>query len=558
MRSSAMKKGLEKAPHRSLFKAAGLTDWELEKPIIGIVNSQNEIVPGHVHLDQIAKAVKSGVQLAGGVPLEFSTIAMCDGIAMSHVGMKYSLVSREIIADSIEIMAMSHPFDALVFIPNCDKIVPGMLMAAARLDIPSIFISGGPMMAGKFKGNKVSLADMFEMVGSVKANKITEEELKEAEDVACPGLGCCSGMFTANSMNCLTEALGMALPGNGTVLAVEAARIRLAKETGRKIMELLEKDIRPSQIMTREGFMNAVAADMSLGCSTNTVLHLPAISHEAGIKLDLDSFNEISKKTPQLCKLAPASRHHIEDLTDAGGIQAVLAELSKVGILNLDVMTVTGKTIGENIKDVSVLDYDVIRPVNNPYSVDGGIAILWGNMAPDGAVVKKGAVAGKMLVHKGPARVFSSEEESAEAILGGKINPGDVIVIRYEGPKGGPGMQEMLTPTSAVAGMGLGESVALITDGRFSGATRGASIGHVSPEAAEGGPIGLIEEGDMISIDIPNRKLDVMVSDEVLEERRKKWQKPESKIKTGYLARYQKVVSSASSGAIINYDVRTK
>ena len=556
MRSSAMKKGLEKAPHRSLFKAAGLTDWELDKPIIGIVNSQNEIVPGHVHLDRIAEAVKSGVQLAGGVPLEFSTIAMCDGIAMNHVGMHYSLVSRDIIADSIEIMAMSHPFDALVFIPNCDKIVPGMLMAAARLDIPSIFISGGPMMAGKFKGQKVSLADMFEMVGSVKAGKITEAEIKEAEDVACPGLGCCSGMFTANSMNCLTEALGMALPGNGTILAVEAARIRLAKETGRKIMELLEKDIRPSQIMTREGFMNALVADMALGCSTNTALHLPAISHEAGITLDFNIFDEISKKTPQLCKLAPASRHHIEDLTDAGGIQAVLAELSKTGILNLDVMTTTGKTIGENIKGVEVLDYDVIRPVNDPYSVDGGIAILWGNMAPDGAVVKKGAVAKEMLVHQGPARVFSSEEEAVEAILGGKIIPGDVIIIRYEGPKGGPGMREMLTPTSAVAGMGLGESVALITDGRFSGATRGASIGHVSPEAMEGGPIGLIEAGDMISIDIPNRKLDIMVSDAELEERRKKWQKPEPKIKTGYLARYQKVVSSASSGAIINYDRR--
>ena len=556
MRSSAMKKGLEKAPHRSLFKAAGLTDWELEKPIIGIVNSQNEIVPGHVHLDQIADAVKAGVRLAGGVPLEFSTIAMCDGIAMNHVGMKYSLVSRDIIADSIEIMAMSQPFDALVFIPNCDKIVPGMLMAAARLDIPSIFVSGGPMMAGKFKGKKISLANMFEMVGAVKANKMTEEELKEAEDVACPGCGSCSGMFTANSMNCLTEALGMALPGNGTILAVEAARIRLAKETGRKIMELLEKDIRPSKIMNWDGFTNALIADMALGCSTNTALHLPAISHEAGITLDLNVFDEISKKTPQLCKLAPASDHHIEDLTDAGGIQAVLAELSKLGIIKMNAMTVTGKTVGENIKNADVLNYDIIKPVNNPYSVDGGIAVLWGNMAPDGAVVKKGAVAEKMLVHKGPARVFSSEEASAEAILGGKINPGDVIVIRYEGPKGGPGMQEMLTPTSAVAGMGLGEDVALITDGRFSGATRGASVGHVSPEAAEGGPIALIEEGDIISIDIPNRKLDIMVSDEVLEERRKKWQKPEPKIKTGYLARYQKVVSSASSGAIINYDVR--
>ncbi|WP_028309202.1 dihydroxy-acid dehydratase [Desulfitibacter alkalitolerans] len=551
MRSTAMKQGLEKAPHRSLFKALGLTDWELEKPIIGIVNSHNEIVPGHMHLDQIASAVKSGIQLAGGVPLEFPTIGVCDGIAMNHEGMKYSLASREIIADSIEIMAKGHPFDALVFIPNCDKIVPGMLMAAARLDIPSIFVSGGPMMAGNFKGKKISLSNMFEMVGSVKANKMTEEELAEAENVACPGCGSCSGMFTANSMNCLTEALGMALPGNGTVLAVEAARIRLAKETGRKVMELLEKDIRPSQIMTREGFMNALIADMALGCSTNTALHLPAISHEAGIELDFNIFDEISKKTPQLCKLAPAGGHHMEDLGAAGGIQAVLAELTKLNLLNLDVMTTTGKTVGENIKDAIVLDYDVIRPVNNPYSVDGGIAILWGSLAPDGAVVKKGAVAEKMLVHKGPARVFNSEEETVEAILGGNIKSGDVIIVRYEGPKGGPGMREMLTPTSAVAGMGLDETVALITDGRFSGATRGASIGHVSPEAAEGGPIGLIEEGDIISIDIPNRKLDIMVSDEELEKRRNKWQKPEPKVKTGYLARYQRLVSSASSGAII-------
>lgn len=546
-----MKNGLEKAPHRSLFKALGLTDWELEKPIIGIVNSQNEIVPGHMHLDQIASAVKTGVQLAGGVPLEFPTIGVCDGIAMNHEGMKYSLVSREIIADSIEIMAKAHPFDALVFIPNCDKIVPGMLMAAARLDIPSIFISGGPMMAGKFKGKKISLANMFEMVGSVKAGKMTEQELKEAEDVACPGCGSCAGMFTANSMNCLTEALGMALPGNGTILAVDAARIRLAKETGRKIMELLERDIRPSQIMTREGFMNALIADMALGCSTNTALHLPAISYEAGIELDFNIFDEISKKTPQICKLAPAGGHHMEDLDAAGGIQAVLAELNKLGLLNLDVMTTTGKTVGENIKDVRVLDYEVIRPVDNPYSADGGIAILWGSLAPDGAVVKKGAVAEKMLVHKGPARIFNSEEETVEAILGGNIKPGDVIIVRYEGPKGGPGMREMLTPTSAVAGMGLDESVALITDGRFSGATRGASIGHVSPEAAEGGPIGLIEEGDIISIDIPNRRLDVLISDSELEERKKKWQKPEPKIKKGYLAKYQRLVSSASSGAII-------
>ncbi|KUO53392.1 MAG: dihydroxy-acid dehydratase [Desulfitibacter sp. BRH_c19] len=551
MRSKAMKQGLEKAPHRSLFKALGLTDWELEKPIIGIVNSHNEIIPGHMHLDQIASAVKTGVQLAGGVPLEFPAIGVCDGIAMNHEGMKYSLASRELIADSIEIMAKAHPFDALVFIPNCDKIVPGMLMAAARLDIPSIFISGGPMMAGKYKGKKVSLTNMFEMVGSVKANKMTEEELAEVEDVACPGCGSCSGMFTANSMNCLTEALGMALPGNGTVLAVEAARIRLAKEAGRKIMELLEKDIRPSQIMTKEGFSNALVADMALGCSTNTALHLPAISHEAGITLDFNIFDEISNKTPQLCKLAPAGNHFMEDLGAAGGIQAVMTELNKLGLLNLDVMTTTGKTLGENIKNVTVLDDTIIRPVDNPYSKDGGIAILWGSLAPEGAVVKKGAVAKEMLVHKGPARVFNSEEETVEAIFGGNINSGDVIIIRYEGPKGGPGMREMLTPTSAVAGMGLGETVALVTDGRFSGATRGASIGHVSPEAAEGGPIGLIEEGDIISIDIPNRSLDVVLSEEELEVRKKNWQKPEPKVTKGYLAKYQKLVSSASSGAII-------
>ncbi len=551
MRSKLMKSGLEKAPHRSLFKALGLTDWELEKPLIGIVNSQNEIIPGHKHLDDIAEAVKNGVLMAGGVPLEFPAIGVCDGIAMNHEGMKYSLASRELIADSIEIMAKAHPFDALVFIPNCDKVVPGMLMAAARIDIPSIFVSGGPMMAGKFQGKKVSLSNMFEMVGAVKANKMTEAELAQAEDVVCPGCGSCSGMFTANSMNCLTEAIGMALPGNGTIPAVEAARIRLAKETGRKIMELLEKDIRPSQIMNYDGFMNALIADMALGCSTNTALHLPAIAYEAGIELDFNIFDEMSKKTPQLCKLAPAGDHHMEDLRAAGGIQAVLKELSKLGILNLNVMTVTGKTLEENIKNVEILDSSIIRSVEEPYSKDGGIAILRGNLAPDGAVVKKGAVAEKMMVHQGPARVFGSEEEAVESILEGKIKAGDVIVIRYEGPKGGPGMREMLTPTSAVAGMGLDEDVALITDGRFSGATRGASIGHISPEAAEGGPIALVEDGDTISIDIPNRKLDVLLSKEQLEERRQKWQKPEPKVKTGYLAKYQRLVSSASSGAII-------
>jgi dihydroxy-acid dehydratase len=551
MRSKKMKSGIEKAPHRSLFKSLGLTDWELERPIIGIVNSQNEIIPGHLHLDQIAEAVKKGVLMAGGVPIEFPAIGVCDGIAMNHEGMKYSLASRELIADSIEIMANAHPFDALVFIPNCDKIVPGMLMAAARLDLPSIFVSGGPMMAGKIKGEKVSLSNMFEMVGSVKANKMTEEELAQVEELVCPGCGSCSGMFTANSMNCLTEAIGMALPGNGTILAVKAARIRLAKETGRKIMELLEKDIRPSQIMNYDGFLNALKADMALGCSTNTALHLPAIAYEAGIKLDLGIFDEISKKTPQLCKLAPAGSHHIEDLDEAGGIQAVLKELNKLGILNLDVMTVTGKTLGENIQNAKVLNDSIIKPVDNPYSKDGGIAVLWGSIAPDGAVVKKGAVAEKMMVHKGPARVFNSEEEAVESILGGRIKPGDVVVIRYEGPKGGPGMREMLTPTSAIAGMGLDEEVALITDGRFSGATRGASIGHISPEAAEGGPIALVEEGDLISIDIPNRKLDILVSQTELEKRKQSWQKPEPKIKKGYMVKYQRLVSSASFGAII-------
>jgi dihydroxy-acid dehydratase len=551
MRSKKMKSGIEKAPHRSLFKSLGLTDWELERPIIGIVNSQNEIIPGHLHLDQIAEAVKKGVLMAGGVPIEFPAIGVCDGIAMNHEGMKYSLASRELIADSIEIMANAHPFDALVFIPNCDKIVPGMLMAAARLDLPSIFVSGGPMMTGKIKGEKVSLSNMFEMVGSVKANKMTEEELAQVEELVCPGCGSCSGMFTANSMNCLTEAIGMALPGNGTILAVKAARIRLAKETGRKIMELLEKDIRPSQIMNYDGFLNALKADMALGCSTNTALHLPAIAYEAGIKLDLGIFDEISKKTPQLCKLAPAGSHHIEDLDEAGGIQAVLKELNKLGILNLDVMTVTGKTLGENIQNAKVLNDSIIKPVDNPYSKDGGIAVLWGSIAPDGAVVKKGAVAEKMMVHKGPARVFNSEEEAVESILGGRIKPGDVVVIRYEGPKGGPGMREMLTPTSAIAGMGLDEEVALITDGRFSGATRGASIGHISPEAAEGGPIALVEEGDLISIDIPNRKLDILVSQTELEKRKQSWQKPEPKIKKGYMVKYQRLVSSASFGAII-------
>jgi len=547
-----MKQGVEKAPHRSLFKALGLTEEELARPIIGVVNSQNEIVPGHLHLDRIAEAVKAGIRMAGGTPIEFPTIAVCDGIAMNHTGMKYSLASRELIADSIEIMATAHPFDALVFIPNCDKVVPGMLMAAARLDLPSLFVSGGPMLPGVHNGKRLSLTNMFEAVGAVGAGKMTEEELHELEECACPGCGSCSGMFTANSMNCLTEVLGLGLPGNGTIAAVHAARIRLAKKAGMQIMTLLEKNIRPSDILTKAAFENAITVDMALGCSTNTALHLPAIAHEAGIKIDFEDFNRISKKTPHLCKLAPAGDHFIDDLDRAGGIPAVLQELTKVNLINLDTLTVTTKDWGENLTGVKVKDSSVIRPVDNPYSPDGGLAILWGTLAPDGAVVKKGAVAPEMMVHTGPARVFESEEEAVEAIMGLKIKPGDVIVIRYEGPKGGPGMREMLTPTAAVSGMGLGESVALITDGRFSGATRGASIGHISPEAAEGGPIALVQDGDLISIDISNNKLDLLVEPAELEKRKANWRKPEPKITKGYLARYAKHVTSASTGAIFN------
>lgn len=552
MRSLQMKQGVEKAPHRSLFKALGLTEEELARPIIGVVNSQNEIVPGHLHLDRIAEAVKAGIRMAGGTPIEFPTIAVCDGIAMNHTGMKYSLASRELIADSIEIMATAHPFDALVFIPNCDKVVPGMLMAAARLDLPSLFVSGGPMLPGVHNGKRLSLTNMFEAVGAVGAGKMTEEELHELEECACPGCGSCSGMFTANSMNCLTEVLGLGLPGNGTIAAVHAARIRLAKKAGMQIMTLLEKNIRPSDILTKAAFENAITVDMALGCSTNTALHLPAIAHEAGIKIDFEDFNRISKKTPHLCKLAPAGDHFIDDLDRAGGIPAVLQELTKVNLINLDTLTVTTKDWGENLTGVKVKDSSVIRPVDNPYSPDGGLAILWGTLAPDGAVVKKGAVAPEMMVHTGPARVFESEEEAVEAIMGLKIKPGDVIVIRYEGPKGGPGMREMLTPTAAVSGMGLGESVALITDGRFSGATRGASIGHISPEAAEGGPIALVQDGDLISIDISNNKLDLLVEPAELEKRKANWRKPEPKITKGYLARYAKHVTSASTGAIFN------
>ncbi|MGI6550676.1 MAG: dihydroxy-acid dehydratase [Syntrophomonadales bacterium] len=550
MKSNSVKIGLEKAPHRSLLNALGLTQEEISRPLVGVVNSANEIVPGHINLDQIAEAVKAGVRMNGGTPIEFSTIGVCDGIAMNHIGMKYSLGSRELIADSVEIMATAHGFDALVFIPNCDKIVPGMLMAAARLNIPSIFVSGGPMLAGRFKGERVSLNNVFMGPGAVTAGRMTPEELDLLEEVACPGCGSCSGMFTANSMNCLTEALGMGLPGNGTIPAVHAARIRLAKQAGMKIMELLEKDIKPLDIMTREAFENALILDMAIGCSSNTVLHLFAIAHEAGIKLDLEMVNEVSARTPHLCKLDPAGTDFIEDLQEAGGIQMLMKRLAEKGLINEDVLTVTGLKVSENIAQARSFRDDIIRPLDNPYSPTGGLAALFGNLAPDGAVVKAGAVEKEMLSHKGPARVFESEEEAVEAILGGKINSGDVIVIRYEGPRGGPGMREMLTPTSTIAGMGLDREVALITDGRFSGATKGASIGHVSPEAAVGGPIALVNEGDMISIDIPGRKLDLLVDPEVLEARRAAWKAPEPKIKKGYMRRYAEQVQSASTGAV--------
>lgn len=550
MISDRVKKGYEKAPHRSLFKAMGYTNEELARPLIGVVNSQNEVVPGHIHLDTIAEAVKSGVRMAGGTPIEFPTIGVCDGIAMNHVGMNYSLASRELIADSIEAMAMAHGFDGLVLIPNCDKIVPAMLMAAARLNIPSIVISGGPMLAGKRGKKDLDLNSVFEGVGAVSAGIMTEEELYEIEEDACRSCGSCAGMFTANSMNCLTEVLGMGLPGNGTIPAVFAERIRLAKKAGMQIMELVEKDIRPRDIMTEKAFENALTVDMALGCSTNSVLHLTAIAYEAGIEIDLDIINQVSMRTPNLCRLSPAGHHHIENLYAAGGVQAVMKELSKKELINLDLMTVTGKTIRENIEKAKVLNYDVIRPIDKPYSETGGIAVLRGNLAPDGAVVKRAAVAPEMMVHEGPARVFNSEEEAFAAILGGKIQKGDVVVIRYEGPKGGPGMKEMLSPTSAIAGMGLDKDVALLTDGRFSGATRGASIGHISPEAMEGGPIALVEEGDIISINIPEGKLDVKVSHEELERRRANWKAPEPKIKSGYLARYSRMVSSADKGAI--------
>ncbi len=553
MQSDRVKKGIERAPHRSLLKASGYTDEELRRPLIGIANSFNEIIPGHVHLRQIVEAVKAGVRLAGGTPMEFGVIGVCDGIAMNHEGMRYSLVSREIIADSVEIMARAHAFDALVLVPNCDKIVPGMLMAALRLNLPAIVVSGGPMLTGTFRGQKVNLISVFEAIGRVKAGEMSEEELEELEEVACPTCGSCAGMFTANSMNCLTEALGLALPGNGTIPAVSSARLRLAKQAGMQVMELLKKKITPRKIATEAAFRNAIAVDMALGCSTNTVLHLPAIAHEAGINLSLEIFDEISRKTPCLCSLIPAGPHSVADLHEAGGIPAVMAELSKKGLIHKRVKTVTGKTVGENIKKARVLDHEVIRPVDQPYRPEGGIAILWGNLAPEGSVVKASAVAPEMLHHEGPARVFESEEEAYEAILSGKIREGDVIVIRYEGPKGGPGMREMLSPTSAIIGMGLGRSVALLTDGRFSGGTQGACVGHISPEAAEGGPIALVKEGDLIEIDIPQRKITLKVSEGELERRRKSWKPPKKKV-SGVLARYAKLVTSGAKGAILKED----
>ncbi len=550
-RSDNVTKGMQQAPHRSLFNALGMTKEELDRPLVGIVSSYNEIVPGHMNIDKIANAVKMGVAMAGGTPIMFPAIAVCDGIAMGHTGMKYSLVTRDLIADSTECMAMAHQFDALVMIPNCDKNVPGLLMAAARLNIPTIFVSGGPMLAGRVKGCKTSLSSMFEAVGSYAAGTMTLEDVEEFEAKACPTCGSCSGMYTANSMNCLTEALGMALQGNGTIPAVYSERIKLAKHAGMKVMELLEKNIRPRDIMTEAAFRNALTVDMALGCSTNSMLHLPAIAHEAGVELNLDIANEISSRTPNLCHLAPAGHTYIEELNEAGGVYAVMNELNKKGLLNTDLMTVTGKTVGENIKNVVNKDTNVIRPIDNPYSEVGGIAVLRGNLAPDSCVVKRSAVVPEMLKHEGPARVFDCEEDAIAAIKGGKIVEGDVVVIRYEGPKGGPGMREMLNPTSAIAGMGLGSSVALITDGRFSGASRGASIGHVSPEAAVGGPIALVEEGDIIKIDINANTITLDVSDEVLAERKAKWQPREPKVTTGYLARYASLVTSANTGAIL-------
>ena len=554
MNSDHVKKGMQQAPHRSLFNALGYTKEEMERPLVGIVSSYNEIVPGHMNLDKITQAVKMGVAMAGGTPVVFPAIAVCDGIAMGHTGMKYSLVTRELIADSTECMAKAHQFDALVMIPNCDKNVPGLLMAAARINVPTVFVSGGPMLAGHVDGRKRSLSSMFEAVGAYEAGKMTAEKVEEYVNKVCPTCGSCSGMYTANSMNCMTEVLGMGLRGNGTIPAVYSERIRLAKYAGMKVMELLKNNVRPSDIMTKKAFLNCLTVDMALGCSTNTMLHLPAIAHEAGVELNMDIANEISAKTPNLCHLAPAGPTYMEDLNEAGGVYAVMNELSKKGLLYEDQITVTGKTVGENIKDVHNLNPEVIRPIDNPYMAQGGIAVLKGNIAPDTGIVKQSAVVPEMMVHEGPARVFDCEEDAIKAIKGGDIVPGDVVVIRYEGPKGGPGMREMLNPTSAIAGMGLGDSVALITDGRFSGASRGASIGHVSPEAAVGGPIALIEEGDIIKIDIPNNSLNVDVSDEELAKRKEKWQPREPKITDGYLRRYAALVTSGNRGAVLDVD----
>ena len=551
MKSDAVRKGMQQAPHRSLFNALGMTEEEMNKPLVGIVSSYNEIVPGHMNLDKIVNAVKLGVAMAGGTPVVFPAIAVCDGIAMGHVGMKYSLVTRDLIADSTECMALAHQFDALVMVPNCDKNVPGLLMAAARVNVPTVFVSGGPMLAGHVKGQKRSLSSMFEAVGANAAGTMSDADLCEFENKVCPTCGSCSGMYTANSMNCLTEVLGMGLRGNGTIPAVYSERIRLAKHAGMKVMELLEKNIRPRDIMTKEAILNALTVDMALGCSTNSMLHLPAIAHEVGMDFEIDFANGISEKTPNLCHLAPAGPTYMEDLNEAGGVYAVMAELNKKGLLHTECMTVTGKTVGENIEGVVNKDPEVIRPIDNPYTPTGGLAVLKGNLAPDGSVVKRSAVVDEMLVHEGPARVFDCEEDAIAAIKGGKIVAGDVVVIRYEGPKGGPGMREMLNPTSAIAGMGLGSSVALITDGRFSGASRGASIGHVSPEAAVGGPIALVEEGDLIQIDIPNLSIHLDVSDEELAKRKENWTPREPKVTTGYLARYAAMVTSGNRGAIL-------
>jgi dihydroxy-acid dehydratase len=546
-----MKKGLVRAPSRALFKAMGLTDEEIVQPLIGVVNSANEVVPGHIHLDQIANAVKAGIRIAGGTPLEFPTIGVCDGLAMGHEGMKYSLASRELIADSIEIMARAHLFDGLVLIPNCDKVVPGMLMAMLRLNLPAVVVSGGPMLAGKFRHKKADVITVFEAVGQVSAGRMSNQELEELENEACPGCGSCAGMFTANSMNCLTEALGLGLPGNGTIPAIHAGRIRLAKLAGMKVMELVSRELRPRDIATEDAFKNAIAVDMALGCSTNTVLHVPAIAHEANLNISLERFDKISSMTPHICSLSPAGPHYLEDLDQAGGIQAVLKELAERGLVNPDVMTATGSTLKNNLEKIRVLDPEIIRPLNRPYHEIGGIAILYGNLAPEGAVVKQSAVAGEMLQHRGQAKVYDSEEIAVDEILKGEIKAGEIIVIRYEGPKGGPGMREMLNPSASLAGMGLDKTVCLITDGRFSGGTRGAAIGHVSPEAAHGGPIALVQDGDEITIDIPNKRIDLNISAEEFETRKRLWKPPKPKITEGYLARYADHVSSAAQGAIL-------